>query len=209
MIDIVLKLILAYLAGCVMGGLLIGRLRHVDIRTVGSGNAGGTNALRTQGKLFALAVIIIDIGKGALAAGWIPTLTWYSAVAPPQWLPLACAALAVVGHVYPVFYGLRGGKGAATLVGSFLVLAPVIVLPLLAVWISTIVLSGYVGLATMVTGQVAWILLALLRGASDPWLVGYAALMGLFMIFTHRSNIRRMRAGSESRNTRLMLFRRQ
>ncbi|MFK8052148.1 MAG: glycerol-3-phosphate 1-O-acyltransferase PlsY [Woeseiaceae bacterium] len=206
MIDLIFKLVLAYLVGCIMGSLLLGRLRQVDIRTVGSGNAGGTNALRTQGKLFALGVIVIDIGKGALAAGWIPYLTWISTAPVPAWLPFACAALAVIGHCYPVFYGFRGGKGAATLVGTYLVLAPVVVIPLLVVWIVTIVITGFVGLATMITGHAAWLVALAVYGPSATLLIAYGIVMAVFVVFTHRSNIQRMREGTESQNTRLMVF---
>lgn len=206
MIDIGFKLLLAYLAGSVMGSLLLGRLKQVDIRNVGSGNAGGTNALRTQGKLFALGVIIIDIGKGALAAGFIPYLTLVSSSPVPAWLPFACAALAVIGHCYPVFYGFRGGKGAATLVGTYLVLAPLVILPLLFVWLLTIMLTGYVGLATMITGHAAWALVLLLYGSPTSWLLIYGVGMAVFVVYTHRSNIYRMREGTESKNTRLMVF---
>lgn len=207
MADIIFKLLLAYLAGSVSGSLSLGKLRHVDIRSMGSGNAGGTNALRTQGKVFALGVIVIDIGKGALAAGWIPTLALLSASAPPAWLAYACGALAVVGHCYPVFFGFRGGKGAATLVGTLIVFAPLLVLPLLAVWIFAIMLSGYVGLATMITAAAAWVLVAVFLLPAEQLLFSYTLLMSLFIVFTHRTNIVRMRDGSESRNERLMLLR--
>ncbi|MEN7342314.1 MAG: glycerol-3-phosphate 1-O-acyltransferase PlsY [Pseudomonadota bacterium] len=205
MLDIIFKLVLAYLIGSVSGSLLLGRLRNVDIRTVGSGNAGGTNALRTQGKLFALGVVVIDIGKGALAASVIPGLVLLSSEPVPVWLPYACGALSVVGHCYPIFYGFRGGKGAATLVGTYLVLAPVIILPMLAVWLLTIALTGFVGLATMVTGHAAWILLLVIGGVVNA-LVIYAVVMALFVVYTHRSNIQRMRDGTESQNTKLMVF---
>ncbi|MEM9058399.1 MAG: glycerol-3-phosphate acyltransferase, partial [Pseudomonadota bacterium] len=129
MLDVVFKLVLAYLLGSVSGSLVTGRFfGGVDIRRMGSGNAGGTNALRTQGPLFALLVVIIDVGKGALAAGVLPGLALFAngpaPVAATGWLPVGCAAAAIVGHMVPVWHGFRGGKGGATLVGSLLVLAP-------------------------------------------------------------------------------------
>lgn len=209
MADIIFKLLLAYLAGSVSGSLFLGKFKHVDIRGLGSGNAGGTNALRTQGKVFALGVIIIDIGKGAVAAGLIPTLTLLSATAPPVWLAYACGALAVIGHCYPIYFGFRGGKGAATLVGTLLVFAPVLVAPLLGVWLVTIMLTGFVGLATMLTAVAAWVLVAVFMLPGAQPLFVYALLMSVLIIFTHRSNITRMRSGNESRNDRLMLLRRK
>ncbi|MEM7613109.1 MAG: glycerol-3-phosphate 1-O-acyltransferase PlsY [Pseudomonadota bacterium] len=209
MSDIILKLLLAYVIGSIMGSLLLGKMRHVDIRSMGSGNAGGTNALRTQGKAFALGVVIIDIGKGALAAGWVPYLALTSTEPTAAWLSFACGAAAVVGHVYPIFHGFRGGKGAATLVGTILVLAPMLVLPLLAVWVLTIALTGFVGLATMVTGEAALLLTIAFYQFDKLELLVYTFVMGMFIVFTHRSNIGRMLQGTEPRNERMMLLRKR
>ena len=127
MIGTIINSLLAYLLGSVSGSLLLGRLRHVDIRSAGSGNAGGTNAFRTQGFVFALGVVIIDIGKGVLAAllpGWF---AWGSIAEPSA--PLWCAMAAGVGHCYPVWHGFRGGKGAATAVGALTVIQPITLIP--------------------------------------------------------------------------------
>lgn len=209
MADIIFKLALSYVIGSIMGSLLLGQFRGVDIRTHGSGNAGGTNALRTQGKGFALGVIVIDIGKGWLAAAVVPVLTFVSAVPPPTWLAYGCGAAAVIGHVFPIFYGFRGGKGAATLVGTLLCYAPILVLPLLGVFILTIMLTGYVGLATIVTTEAAMIAVAVVYQFDRLPLLIYAVLMSVVIMWTHRSNIVRMMNGTESRNTKMMVLRRQ
>jgi glycerol-3-phosphate acyltransferase PlsY len=210
MLDIALKLLLSYLVGGIMGGLVIGRLRGgVDIRSMGSGNLGGTNALRTQGKLFGIGVILIDVAKGAVAAGVIPGLFVLGATAQPGWLPYACGAAAVLGHVFPAWSGFRGGKGAATLVGTILVLKPILVPPLLAVWALFIMLTGYVGLATMVTANTAALIVALTMMPAERWLLTYALFMGVLTLFTHRSNIVRMVRGTENHNPRLMVFKRK
>jgi len=112
---IVATIVVAYLIGSVSGSLLIGRFKGVDIRRQGSGNAGGTNAFRTQGALFAIAVVIIDIGKGAIAAGWLPLLVRdlansTSGISPISF-SLSCGFAAVLGHVYPVYHRFKGGKG--------------------------------------------------------------------------------------------------
>ncbi len=138
----------AYLLGSVSGSLVLGRLKHVDIRTMGSGNAGGTNALRSVGFGFALGVIVIDVGKGWLAAGVVPGLFG----ADQGSARLFCGFAAVFGHCYPVWHGFRGGKGAATLIGTLLAINPWLLLPMLGSWLLTLVLSGYVGLATVVSG---------------------------------------------------------
>jgi len=212
MLELGSKILLSYFAGSVMGSMLMGRLRGgVDIRTMGSGNPGGTNALRTQGWMFALFVIAVDAGKGVLAAAVIPGLNMPSVDADPtisrQWLTLGCAAAAVAGHVWPLWYKFKGGKGAATLLGTLIVLAPAIVLPLILIWGWMLILFGYVGLATMIAGVSAPMYLALTRLPHDQGLFVYCAVMALYLIYSHRSNIERMRAGTEPRNIRLMIFR--
>ena len=122
-----------------LGSLLLGHLRGVDIRTQGSGNAGGTNALRTQGKWFALGVIVDRRRQGACSR-WAccralrcPGIG-IDATIDREWLAVACAVAVVVGHVYPVWYEFRGGKGAATMLGAVAMLAPAALVPVLAVW---------------------------------------------------------------------------
>ena len=128
-------LVIAYLLGSLSGSLLLGRLRGVDIRESGSRNAGGTNALRTQGWKFALGVVVIDIAKGALAAWLALRFAPTGAALSVTGHGYAAAALAVVGHVWPIWHGFRGGKGAATAVGGLLVLWPLVVLALLLAWL--------------------------------------------------------------------------
>jgi len=199
MIDLLIKALLSYLLGSVSGSMVVGALKHVDIRKSGSGNAGGTNAFRTQGFWFALAVVIIDIGKGALAAGLIPGLELGSPVdaAALGSLQLACGFAAVVGHCYPVWYGFRGGKGAATAVGALLVIAPLAIPPMLVTWLLVLGITGWVGLGTMLAA-ISLIPALLLLGANAQTLV-FGVLLALFIVFTHRSNIRNMMDGTEYR----------
>lgn len=196
-------LLAAYLLGSLSGSLLLGRLRGVDIRTMGSGNAGGTNAFRTQGMAFALGVVVIDIGKGALAA-WLGLR--FAPASSAAWLGHACAFAAVVGHVWPVWHGFRGGKGAATAVGALVVLWPQSVPVMLAVWIGTIVLSGYVGLATVLAGLTAAVLGMALRASMPLHLLTVA--IALLLVYTHRANLARLRAGTESRFEKARLLHR-
>jgi glycerol-3-phosphate acyltransferase PlsY len=211
-LELGLKLLIAYLLGSLMGALLVGRLRGVDIRTLGSGNAGGTNALRTQGKLFALAVVAIDVAKGWLAAAWLPGVqlpgVGSDADVARDWLVMGCALAVIVGHVFPVWYEFRGGKGAATLVGVLAAVVPDYLLPLLAIWLLVVMLTGYVGLATICACSALPVLIAVLATPPSVPLLWFAALTAAFVIFTHRSNIARMRAGTESRARRLWLLRR-
>lgn len=213
MLELGTKFLLCYFLGSVMGSLIVGRLSGgVDIRTMGSGNAGSTNALRTQGWVFAAGVMIVDVGKGIVAAGIIPGLLLPYIAEDPElsrtWLTLCCAAAAVVGHVWPIGQHFNGGKGAATLVGTLAILAPALIFPMVLVWGWILTMSGYVGLATIAAGATAPLYLMATRLPDDQPLIIYLTALAIFMIFTHRSNIARMKAGTEHRNTRLMFFRR-
>ena len=214
MLELGVKFLISYFIGSLMGAMIVGKLRGgVDIRTMGSGNAGGTNALRTQGFAFALGVVIIDIGKGFVGAGIVPGLDIPFVPADPEvsrtWLALCCAAAAVFGHVWPVFHRFRGGKGAATIVGTLIVLGPELIVPLVLVWAWVLKMSGYVGLATMIAAASVPLWIAVTRLPDDQSLFIYTAIMAAFVVRWHRSNIQRMREGTEHRNTRLMLFSRK
>jgi glycerol-3-phosphate acyltransferase PlsY len=201
MIDLAIKFLLAYLLGSVSGSLLLGSLRGVDIRDSGSGNAGGTNAFRTQGLFFALGVVIIDIGKGALAAWWLPALQLPAIASslPQSTLAIWCGCAAVLGHCYPLYHGFRGGKGAGTLVGVLAVVATWSLLPMLFVWLIVLALSGYVGLATMAAGFGMFAAILIQSDFQVSALSVFAGLMAIFLVFTHRSNIGKLRSGTEYR----------
>lgn len=202
MLTTMLILVAAYLLGSLSGSLLLGRLRGVDIRAHGSGNAGGTNALRTMGWRFALGVVVIDIGKGALAA-WLALRLAPAAPLPSMTLAYLAGLLATAGHTWPLFFGFRGGKGAATLVGALCVLWPGALIGLLAVWLLVIGVSGYVGLATVLAAA-ALLPQALLAG--DPARFAFALAAFAFIVFTHRANLARLRAGNEARFERARIL---
>jgi len=210
MLELGVKLLLAYLLGTLLGSLILGRMRGVDIRSMGSGNAGATNALRTQGKLFGFLVLLIDIGKGVIAARWLPSAILPGIGIDPdvsrEWLTMACGFAVIVGHVYPVWFDFRGGKGAATVVGVVGALEPRLLLPLLLSWIVVLLLSGFVGLATMLSTVALAVAVIVLEPNNLP-LCAFCGAIAAFVIFTHRSNIARMRAGKENRVRRLWLFR--
>ena len=209
--DFLLKILLAYLLGSIVGSLVVGKVAGgVDIRKLGSGNAGGTNALRTQGPVFAIWVILIDIAKGWVAAAVLPGLA-LPAVAPAPaiqaaWLPPVCAFAAILGHVFPVWHGFRGGKGVATLVGAFAGIELVLLVPLFATWFSVVTISGFVGLASILAACAIPIYLLMRDGAVLSPVMGFALACALLVIYTHRGNVRRMRAGTEPRARRLWLF---
>lgn len=209
--DFLLKVLLAYLLGSVVGSLVVGRLRGgIDIRKLGSGNAGSTNALRTQGLAFGIWVIVIDVVKGVLAAAWIPRLAIpglaVATDAPAEWLPAACGFAAIAGHVFPVWHGFRGGKGVATLVGAYTGLQWVLLAPLVASWLAVIAVSGFVGLSSIAASLAIPVYLLLRDGARLTPLLGFALACAVLVIYTHRGNVRRMRAGNEPRARKLWLF---
>jgi glycerol-3-phosphate acyltransferase PlsY len=213
MTELIAKVVLAYLLGTAMGGALVGRLRGgVDLRTQGSGNLGATNALRTQGGLFGIAVLAIDVGKGVLAATAVPALPW-PLPDPLAFgrgaLPYACGAAAALGHVYPAWLGFRGGKGAATLAGIFAALLPAALPWMLGAFGLVLVLTGFVGLAT-VTAAVTALLWATCFAPdglfSAPGM--FTLSMALLVTFTHRGNLARVWQGRENRFEKAMVFRR-
>lgn len=209
MIELGVKFTLAYLLGSVLGSLVVGYLKGgVDIRTAGSGNAGGTNALRTQGKWFALWVMVIDVGKGLLAAAVIPGLAIPFVGIDPQvsreLVLYAVGVGAIVGHVFPVWFEFRGGKGGATAAGLLAYLAPGVALPVIGIWIALVLVTGYVGLATMSAGVAAAALIAVTAFPERHGLFVFACIVAGLLIYTHRTNVRRMLNGTEARFSRAL-----
>lgn len=210
MLELGVRTLVAYLLGSLMGALLLGMARGVDIREQGSGNAGGTNALRTQGFGFAAGTVVIDVGKGWLAAGWLPAAAIPGLAADPGvdrgWLAAACAAAAVAGHVWPLYHEFRGGKGGATLVGALLALAPAMVPVAIGGWLAVVSLTGFVSLGTMTAAVAVPVALWFTAPESRP-VAAFALAGALFLMWTHRGNIARLSAGTEPRLMALWLLR--
>ncbi len=213
MLELGLKTLLSYLIGSLNGSLLLGKIMGgPDIRTVGSGNPGGTNALRARGKWFALGVMIIDVGKGFIAVSWLPGMLISSIRPDPllseNFLTLACAGAVVVGHCYPLWFGFSGGKGAATTVGALMALSPALLVPGVFTWLLVVATTGYVGLATMIAAVVLPVFVALTRLPGDFELFVFLVVLALLIVYTHRSNVSRMLRRQENRMVGLMILRR-
>ena len=214
MTELILKIVVSYLLGAAIGSLIVGRLRGgQDIRKLGSGNAGATNALRTQGKSFAFWVLLIDIGKGIVAtrliAPWpMQALIGAGAAVGPMrdWLPVACGFAAILGHVYPLWHGFRGGKGVATLVGVLFGLDALLLLFVMLIWFAMTVLFGFIGLASMAAAAAVPVIVELSEMQPREPLLTFGVAIAVLILFTHRANIARMRAGREPRARRLWLF---
>jgi glycerol-3-phosphate acyltransferase PlsY len=211
MTELLLKAGASYLLGSIIGSLLLAYLAGgADIRTLGSGNAGATNALRTQGRKFAFWVLLIDLGKGWIATGWIAPAPFALAGLAPlgalrEWCVPACGMAVMLGHVYPLWFGFRGGKGVATLLGAVLGISAWLLLPMILAWLIAIMLSGFVGLASIL-GAFALAVTIAIRNLGVP-LLTFGIAAALLILFTHRSNLGRMRAGTESRAQQLWLLR--
>ena len=189
----------AYLLGSVSFSVVIVKLSQgLDVRSVGSGNAGATNVLRTAGRKAGAVVLALDITKGVTAVV-VPRIL----DAPPSVVGSAAVAV-VVGHVYPVFFRFRGGKGVATSAGALGALAPVALALGLVLFIAVVAWKRYVSVGSMVTAAafpfLAWACHRL--GWSDyggPWLLGSAAAISLLVVIRHAGNLRRLRNGTEPR----------
>jgi len=199
MLELGLKIFISYLIGSINGALFLGSLKGIDIRQHGSGNAGGTNALRTQGKVFALCVMLIDIGKGVIPILLLPVLeipgVGLDEQVSREWLTYACGLAVVVGHCYPIWFGFSGGKGAATAVGVLAITAPVLLLPGLAAWVLVLKLFGFVGMATISAGFAMSLYVVITGWPEQIPLFCFSLAMALFVLYTHRSNVRKVLAG--------------
>jgi glycerol-3-phosphate acyltransferase PlsY len=183
----------AYLLGSLPTALLVVRMMTgKDVRRTGSGNVGGTNALRAAGWKAGIAVTLADIGKGAISVG---LMKWYN----PESVWMAAAMLAVVvGHCYPVWLKFRGGKGVAAGFGAFLIIAPTSALAALVVWILVLAISRWVSLASMVASATFPVALKVIDKPDLITLVSVSAA-AVLIIIRHSSNIRNMLAGKEVR----------
>lgn len=211
MSELIAKVLIAYLLGNVMGGQIAGRLRGVDLRSQGSGNIGATNALRTQGKKFALLVLAIDVGKGVLAAGALPLIPWPwgSALVPRESLAYACGAAAAIGHCYPMLHGFRGGKGVATLAGVYATVMTAALPWILLAFIAVVILTGYVSLATLAAALVALLHVACFDAHGFFSALGaFCVIMTLLVLWKHRANWGRLMRGTEHRFEKARLLHR-
>ncbi|HNU99657.1 MAG: glycerol-3-phosphate 1-O-acyltransferase PlsY [Verrucomicrobia bacterium] len=190
-----------YLMGSVPTGYLVARSRDVDIRKAGSGNIGATNVLRVLGKPAGILVLAIDALKGALACWLLPAaaiaLAGAEAAPEVEGLRIAAGLAAILGHNYTCWLRFKGGKGIATSAGVLLVWMPAALGLALLVWVLAFLVSGYVSLASVVAAFALPFIVWLTGGSAT--LIAVAAVLGALAIYKHRSNIQRLRAGTEHR----------
>ena len=190
----VIILLLAYLIGSIPSGLWIGKIFYgIDIREHGSGNLGGTNTFRTLGKKAGLIVTIMDVLKGTLAT-LLPVFFGIEA----ELHPLITGTIAVVGHMFPIFAGFRGGKAVATSGGILLGYAPILFLIIFVAFFLSLYICKYVSLSSMICALVA-LIVSLIMG--DIPLIIVIAVLTIFIFYRHRANIKRIREGTEPKVT--------
>ncbi|MEO6526030.1 MAG: glycerol-3-phosphate 1-O-acyltransferase PlsY [Gemmatimonadaceae bacterium] len=190
-------LVLSYLSGSLPFAAIAGKARGVDLRKQGSGNLGATNVFRVLGWKIGLLVFVADALKGALPALLLPAHI-VSPRDPVLWA-IACGLAAIAGHVRPVFLKFRrGGKGVATAAGVFFALAPIPMAITFAVFVVIVLASGYVSLGSLVCAVALPTLLLVTLGARSPLFL-VSVCLALFVFWTHRANIGRLRRGEEHR----------
>ena len=180
-----------YIVGSVPFAFLLARRRGVDLRRAGSGNVGATNVLRTSGVWAGVAAMCLDASKGALAVLVVQRLTTGPAT------PMAAGLASVVGHLYPVWLGFRGGKGVATAAGVFGVMVPAALAVAGAVFVLAVWVTRYVSVGSM-AGAITLAVVAAASGAPASVIVG-AAVAALIIVHRHRANLARLIAGTERR----------
>ncbi len=195
-------ILIAYLLGAFPTALLAGRLfKGIDIRTVGSGNVGATNTWRVLGWRAGVAVLAIDLAKGFIAAALVSKIPLGPLPLEPSDVAVLCGLAAVLGHVFPVYIGFRGGKGVATTTGMLIAVAPIPLGIAAGVFGLMLVLTGRVSIGSLlgaVSVPISIVLLAHYRVAVYPTiLLGLTSALAAFIVFNHRANISRLLRGEE------------
>lgn len=190
-----LLLLAAYLIGGIPFGFLLVKLKTgEDVRAMGSGNIGATNVLRTTGRAFGVLTLVLDIAKGYLAV-WLMQRATEGDIA---WMSAAAFAV-LMGHGFPVFLKFQGGKAVASFVGAYLCLAPAPLLACIALFVVVVAVSKYISLGSIVAAGLFPLAVWLIRRPEPHWSLLTAALLsGAFIVWRHRGNIERLRAGNEN-----------
>ena len=190
--QIILFIVIAYLIGSISPALLVGKIFYnTDIRTMGSGNLGTTNTFRCLGKKAGVIVFVLDISKGIIAT-MLPSLV----LGRVEYLSIF-GAFAMIGHVYPIFANFKGGKAVATGSGVFIFLYPTLSLILLAIFFSTLFITGYVSLGSILICLTSIVYLSIFESGIDKWIM---IVMCIFVIYMHKSNIKRLLNGTENKS---------
>ncbi len=198
-VYIILEILAAYLLGSIPTAVWVGRMLYgIDIRQHGSGNAGATNVIRVLGYKAGIPVLLVDVFKGWLAvelAVWLPIHGQSSEML--TYICIGMALAAVLGHVFPVYAGFKGGKGVGTVAGAGLALFPLAILLVLAVFIVVLVATHFVSLSSIIASLAFPLVVWFVLGVRHPGLVGLSLLIAVFIPVTHSKNIKRLLSGEE------------
>ena len=201
LVNLLLTLILSYLLGSIATAVWTGKVFHgIDVREHGSGNAGATNVIRVLGWKTGIPVLLIDVLKGWVAA-MLPVffnLAGEGTALLTNYQILAGVAV-VIGHIFPVFAGFRGGKGVATIFGVLLAIHPLLTISCLGVFLCVMLITGYVSLSSMSAGVAFPILLFLFFDTPSVFFKIFSILVAIALIYTHRKNISRLLKGEETK----------
>jgi len=211
--NLALLLVISYLLGAVPTSVIIGKaVRGIDVREHGSGSAGATNTWRVLGWKAGVTVLALDAGKGAAAAALVPLIHFGHLPFTAPVIAILCGLSAVIGHVFPVYVGFRGGKGVATGAGMLIAVAPIPVGLAIGIFGLSMFLFGMVSLSSILAVMsvpISIVLLNSFSGASyHPLLLAITCALALFIIFNHRENIERIVHGNERSLPQVQLWRR-
>jgi len=211
--NLTLLLVISYLLGAVPTSVIIGKaVRGIDVREHGSGSAGATNTWRVLGWKAGMTVLALDAGKGAAAAALVPLIHFGHLPFTAPVIAILCGLSAVIGHVFPVYVGFRGGKGVATGAGMLIAVAPIPVGLAIGIFGLSLFLFGMVSLSSILAVMsvpISIVILNSFSGASyHPLLLAITCALALFIIFNHRENIGRIVHGNERSLPQVQLWRR-
>lgn len=204
MITILTIIILAYLLGSVPSGIIVSRaFKGIDIRDYGSRNAGFTNVYRVLGPLPAVIVLIVDIGKGVVAVLFLTQLSFGPVPLNPVDLDILAAISVILGHVFPIFAGFKGGKGIATGLGALFSLIPLEIALALVLFVIIVTITRYISLGSLSAAGFTFLALLFERyylGREVPAeLIGMMFFLTVFIFYNHRKNIKRLLNGTENK----------
>ncbi len=204
LINLLAIALAGYLLGSIPTAIIVSKVFHgIDIREHGSGNAGATNVFRVLGWKSALLVMLVDVGKGVVATLYASQLVFAPVTVEPVYLKLLAGLAAVFGHIWTVFAGFRGGKGVGTAAGMLLALYPIAVLICLAIFVIVVYSTRYVSLGSITAAVSLPIVLLIMKQGFhkfvEPELMAFSVFIAVLIVFTHRSNIRRLISGTENR----------
>tara|TARA_Y100000588_G_scaffold240395_1_gene254128 strand:+ start:58 stop:690 length:633 start_codon:yes stop_codon:yes gene_type:complete len=201
-LDIILLVLLAYLTGALPSAVWIGKIFYnIDVREYGSGNAGATNTFRVLGKIAGIPVLFMDVFKGWLSVNYVLLINDSSSLSPELFFEnqLAFGIAAVIGHLFPIYTGFRGGKGIATMLGILIGLEPFAAVLSFLVFILVFLISRYVSLSSMIASIAFPLIVIIFLNSTNESLNLFAIFVPVLSLITHQKNIERLIRGNETR----------